>query len=52
MAKGHSELDLHAFSTGATSPKTKGPLLLIKLKSCAKLESSGLSRLPSPSTGI
>ena len=49
---GHSELDLHAYSTGPMSPKTNGPLLLIKLKSCARLESNGLSRLPLPSTGI
>ena len=51
-AKGHSLLDLHAYSTGAISPNTNGPLLLINEKSCANAESSGLSSLPSASTGI
>ena len=51
-ANGHSELDLQAYSTGAISPSTNGPLLLIKEKSCASAESNGLNSLPSASTGI
>ena len=52
IAYGHSELDLHAYSAGLTSPNTNGPRLLINEKSCARLESSGLSNFPSPSTGM
>ena len=52
IAKGHSELDLHAYSTGDTSPSTNVPRLLIKEKFCARLESNGLNNFPSPSTGM
>ena len=52
IAKGHSELDRQAYSTGDTSPSTNVPRLLIKEKSCARLESNGLNNSPSPFTGI
>ena len=50
-ANGHSELDLHAYSTGDVSPITNGPALLIKVKFPARPESNGLNSLPLPSTG-
>ena len=51
-AKGHSELALHADSTGPVSPNIKGPLLLMSVKLPANPEFNGLSKLPSPSTGM
>ena len=51
-ANGHSELALHAYSAGLMSPRTNGPLLFIKEKSCASAESNGLNNFPSASTGI
>ena len=51
-ANGHSELDLHAYSTGETSPNVKLPLLFINVKSCARPESNGLNKFPSRSTGM
>ena len=49
---GHSLLALQAYSAGLTSPNTNGPLLLIKVKLPARLESNGLNKTPSPSTGM
>ena len=52
IANGHSELALHACSTGPTSPKLKAPPLLINVKLVASPESKGLNKFPSPSTGM
>ena len=52
IANGHSLLDLQAYSVGLISPNTNGPLLLTKVKLPARLESNGLNKLPSPSTGM